>query len=118
MTKINQLRSKVMKAAWYLKKVKGMTMTQAMKKAWHIQKAVNNKGVAKFDDGKQVEYQEYITDFAGRTLGKVYANVWEKYGKSRLYLKAYFEDGSSRDLGFFDVTNGLDYTEKINVSLI
>ena len=66
-------RSEIMKMAWQIRKNSGCTMSMALTTAWAATKAM-------------VEAEEYGNTFCGHT--KVYANVWENYGKSRTYIGA------------------------------
>jgi hypothetical protein len=65
-------KRQVMQMAWQIRRKSNCTMSKAMKTAWAAVKALT----------EAVEIGE------GYGITREYTNLWEKYGKSRLYIGA------------------------------
>lgn len=97
--------SKIMKRAWELVKNSGMTISSGLKKAWKEAKDMANKikfeataKVAKILNGESSPCigTEYDSDSNYFTF-----NLWEKYGKRRIYINDY----KRRSVGYIDLNN-------------
>lgn len=97
--------SKIMKRAWELVKNSGMTISSGLKKAWKEAKEMSSKikfeataKVAKILNGESSPCvgTEYDSDSNYFTF-----NLWEKYGKRRIYINDY----KRRSVGYIDLNN-------------
>ena len=85
--------SNIMKRAWELVKKAGMTISSGLKKAWKEVKTVKEKFEKKAKILKPGYDETRCSDSA-----YLYFSLWEKYGKSRIYINDY----KQRTLAFID----------------
>ncbi len=92
--------SKIMKRAWELVKTAGMTISSGLKKAWEEAKTVKMTFTKRAKITK-IEYGETNpnigTDRDDESNYFVF-NMWEKYGKKRIYINDY----KRRSVGYID----------------
>lgn len=87
--------SNIMKRAWELVKKAGMTISSGLKKAWKEVKTVKEKFEKKAKILKPGYDETRCSDSA-----YLYFSLWEKYGKSRIYINDY----KQRTLAYIDKT--------------
>lgn len=87
--------SNIMKRAWELVKKAGMTISSGLKKAWEEVKTVKEKFEKKAKILKPGYDETRCSDSA-----YLYFSLWEKYGKSRIYINDY----KQRTLAYIDKT--------------
>lgn len=86
--------SKIMRRAWELVKKIGMTISSGLKKAWEEAKNMDKEKFKKSAKILKPGYDENCcTDSA-----YLYFSLWEKYGKSRVYINDY----KQRTLAYID----------------
>lgn len=75
--------SSIMKRAWDLVKKSGMTISSGLKKAWKEAKTVEKSLEEKVID----QVKSIISEASDIYNYEIKTNLWEKYGKSRTYIK-------------------------------
>lgn len=95
--------SKIMKRAWELVKKVGMTISSGLKKAWEEAKSMTQT----MYENVMAEIESIISEASDCCDYAVKENVWEKYGKSRTYLKVVETRNHSKhyaeyDFGYID----------------
>ena len=85
--------SKIMKRAWKLVKKAGMTISSGLKKAWKEAKTVKEK----FEKNVKIIKPGYDESCCSDSA-YLYFSLWEKYGKSRVYINDY----KRRTLAYID----------------
>lgn len=98
--------SNIMKKAWELVKKAGLNISSALKKSWEEAKKMigkkkfsSNEKVAIIENG---ETNVYIgTEFDSESNYYTF-NLWERYGKKRIYVNDY----KRRSVGYIDCNNG------------
>lgn len=97
-------RSEIMKSAWNFVRTAGKTISEGLKAAWAKAK---NKAV------------DMITTFASKfgvvlpeglyETGTVEGKIWEKEGKSRVYVRVLWHRDRPTDCGYIDLMTGKSY---------
>lgn len=95
--------SAIMKRAWELVKKMGMTISAGLKQAWAEAKAV----AIKMLDRVIAELKDLIADAVDCYDYRISTSVWEKYGRSRTYVKIietrrYSKHYAVYDFGYVD----------------
>lgn len=75
--------SKIMRRAWELVKKAGMTISVGLKKAWKEAKEMGET----LRDKVMAEIESMIADATDVYNYEIKESLWEKYGKSRTYIK-------------------------------
>lgn len=99
--------SNIMKRAWELVKKAGMTISEGLKKAWKEAKEM----ALSLEDKVLASVQELIDEASDVYNYDIKVNLWEKYGKSRTYIKVVETRENSRhyterDFGYIDNVAG------------
>lgn len=101
MTKYN--KSEIMKNAWTMVKEAGLTISEALIRAWAIA-----KGTVKTLKEQMVEKMENLINLASPVMNyRVSVKDWSNYGKNRTYLKIvetrdYTKHYREYDCGYID----------------
>lgn len=97
--------SKIMKRAWELVKTAGMNISAGLKKAWREAKEMKEKkvfkGKAKVAQITNGETNPYIDTEHDCESNYYTFNLWEKYGKKRIYVNEY----GGRAVAYIDLNN-------------
>ena len=86
--------NKIMKRAWELVKKAGMTISSVLKKAWEEAKNMDKEKFKKSAKILKPGYDESCCSDSAY----LYFSLWEKYGKSRVYINDY----KRRTLAYID----------------
>ena len=90
--------STIMTRAWELVKKMGMTISAGLKQAWAEAKAVAIKMI----DRVIAELKDLIADAVDCYDYRISTNLWEKYGKSRTYIKIIETRRTSKHYATYD----------------
>lgn len=95
-----------MKRAWELVRKEGRTISEGLRQAWAEAKTVATKMIDKIT----AELKNLIADASDVYDYRISTSVWEKYGKSRTYVKIIETRRNSKhyatyDFGYIDNTD-------------
>lgn len=90
--------SAIMKRAWELVKKEGRTISEGLRQAWAEAKAVAIKMI----DRVITELKDLIADAVDCYDYRISTNLWEKYGKSRTYIKIIETRRTSKHYATYD----------------
>ena len=95
--------SAIMKRAWELVKKMGKTISEGLRQSWAEAKTV----AVKMIDKVTAELEDIIANAADCYDYEIRTSVWEKYGKSRTYVKIietrrYSKHYATYDFGYID----------------
>ena len=90
--------SAIMKRAWELVKKMGMTISAGLKQAWAEAKTIATKMI----DRVITELKELIAEAVDCYDYRISTNLWEKYGRSRTYVKVIETRRNSKHYATYD----------------